>query len=64
MRAQQQPTHHAPFLMPMRAQLGTMPFPVAGQRLAAYALDVAALRRDWEAALREGLRLSGGTWHR
>ena len=37
-----------------------MPFPVAQQRLAAYALDLAALRRDSEAALREGLRLFDG----
>ena len=35
-----------------------MPFPVAQQRLAAYALDLPALRRDSQAALREGLRLS------
>lgn len=41
-------------------ELGTMPFPVAQQRLAAYALDLAALRRDSEAALREGLRLFDG----
>src|SRR5690349_3444383 len=41
-------------------QLGTMPFPVAQQRLAAYALDLPALQRDSQAALREGLRLSDG----
>ena len=41
-------------------QLGTMPFPVAQQRLAAYALYLPALRRDSQAALREGLGRSDG----